>query len=201
MTDVQEYKGKVHPKKFVLWLLLLGIMMLFAAFTSAYIVRKGDGNFYPFRPPTMFMYSTIVILVSSISMWFAYRSAKRDELSGVTIGVLITIALGMVFGYLQYQGWQTMNALDLHFVNNDNAISNNMTGDRISASFLLVIASVHLLHILAGIIFLFVVLMRTLQHRVHKKATLLIDMCNTYWHFIGLLWVYLYLFLYFAPDF
>ena len=201
MTEVQQYTGKVHPKKFALWLLLLSVLMLFAALTSAYIVRKGDGNWYNFRPPVLFMYSTLVIVISSVSMWFAHRSAKNDNLSGVRIGLLLTIALGVLFGYLQFQGWNSMNALDLHFVNNDNAISNNISGDRISASFLLVIALVHLVHIVFGLIFLAAVLVKALQNSVHKKNTLLIDMCNTYWHFIGLLWVYLYLFLYFAPDF
>ncbi len=201
MTDDVTYKGKVHPKKFALWLLLLGILMLFAAFTSAYIVRKGDGNWFNFRPPIVFLYSTLVVVLSSVSMLFAYKSAKKDNLGNVKIGLGITILLGVVFSYLQYQGWVVMNSLDLHFVNNNNEISNNLSGDRISASFLIVIAAVHLVHILAGIIFLLVVLLRTFQFKVHKNSSLLIDMCNTYWHFVGLLWVYLYLFLYFAPEF
>jgi cytochrome c oxidase subunit 3 len=201
MTEELEYKGKVHPKKFALWLLLLGILMLFAAFTSAYIVRKGDGNWFNFRPPTVFLYSTITVLISSVSMLYAYRSAKQDNIGGIKLGLIITIILGLVFSYLQYYGWVVLNNLDLHFVNNNNEISNNISGDRISASFLIVIAGVHLVHIFAGILFLFTVLFKTFQSKIHKTSSLLLDMCNTYWHFMGLLWVYLYLFLYFAPEF
>jgi cytochrome c oxidase subunit 3 len=94
----------------------------------------------------------------------------------------------------QYWGWVVMAGDGLHFVNPKE-------GDRVSASFLIAIAAIHLAHILAGIIYLIVTLVRTYKSQVHKKNTLQISMCNTYWHFIGLLWVYLYMFLYFAPDF
>ena len=194
MNKEMEYEGRVHPKKFSLWLLLLGILMLFSGLTSAYIVRKGDGNWFDFTIPTVFMYSTIVILISSVTMLYAYRSAKNDEISGVKIGLGLTILLGITFIVTQYWGWVVMAGDGLHFVNPKE-------GDRVSASFLIAIAAIHLAHILAGIIYLIVMLVKTFKLQVHKKNTLQLSMCNTYWHFIGLLWVYLYLFLYFAPDF
>ncbi|MDG2455425.1 MAG: cytochrome c oxidase subunit 3 [Bacteroidia bacterium] len=194
MAKELEYEGRVHPKKFSLWLLLLGILMLFSGLTSAYIVRKGDGNWFDFEIPTVFLYSTVVILLSSLTMLYAYRSAKNDELHGVKIGLALTIILGIGFIVTQYWGWVVMAGDGLHFVNPKE-------GDRVSASFLIAIAAIHLAHILAGIIYLIVTLVRTYKSQVHKKNTLQISMCNTYWHFIGLLWVYLYMFLYFAPDF
>jgi cytochrome c oxidase subunit 3 len=95
MAKEIEYEGRVHPKKFSLWLLLLGILMLFSGLTSAYIVRKGDGNWFDFEIPTVFLYSTVVILLSSLTMLYAYRSAKNDELHGVKIGLALTIILGI----------------------------------------------------------------------------------------------------------
>ncbi|PCJ67903.1 MAG: cytochrome oxidase subunit III [Bacteroidetes bacterium] len=189
-----DYKNKVHPKKFSLWLLCLGILMLFAGLTSAYIVRRGDGNWFDFELPNAFLYSTIIVLLSSVTMYFAHRSAKRDELKGIKIGLALTLFLGTSFIFSQYLGWKEMQDAGLYFVNPKE-------GDKVSASFLIVIAIVHVAHIIAGLIFLFVTLIKALNHKVHKKNTLSIDMCNTYWHFVGLLWVYLYLFLYFAPDF
>jgi len=193
MAD-KDYKGKVHPKKFSLWLLCLGILMLFAGLTSAYIVRRGDGNWFDFELPHAFFYSTIIVLLSSVTMIYAYRSAKKDELAGVKIGLILTLVLGIGFIVSQYMGWLEMQDKGLFFVNPKE-------GDKVSASFLIVIAVVHIAHIIAGIIFLIVTLIKALDSKVHKKNTLSIDMCNTYWHFVGLLWVYLYLFLYFAPDF
>ena len=188
---VDTASSKMHPKKFNLWLFNIGIIMLFSGLTSAYIVRKGDGNWFSFELPTIFLYSTIIILLSSASMWYAYRSAKADHISGVKIGLWVTIALGIGFTISQLMGWAAMVDAGLY-------LTTPKEGDKVSASFVYVISFLHLAHIVAGLIFLSITTARAYQLRVHRKATLLIDMCNTYWHFIGLLWVYLYLFFYFA---
>ena len=193
-TQLQERKATVNPKKFSLWLLLLGILMLFSGLTSAYIVRKGDGNWFDFELPPIFMYSTIIVLMSSLTMIWAYRAAKRDDITGIKIGLAATIILGTAFVISQYLGWLTLSDHGLHFVN-------PKYGDRVSASFLIAIAAIHLVHILAGIVYLIVMFINTFRFKIHKKNTLQISMCNTYWHFVGFLWVYLYMFLYFAPDF
>lgn len=194
ITKASENTGRVNPKKFSLWLLLLGILMLFSGLTSAYIVRKGDGNWFDFEIPPIFLYSTIIVLLSSVTMIWAYRAAKKDNISGIKFGLSATIILGIAFMVSQYMGWLALSDQGLHFVN-------PKYGDKISASFLIAIAAIHLVHILAGIIYLVVMLINTFRFKIHKKNTLQISMCNTYWHFVGFLWVYLYMFLYFAPDF
>lgn len=193
-TKASENSGRVNPKKFSLWLLLLGILMLFSGLTSAYIVRKGDGNWFDFEIPPIFLYSTIIVLLSSVTMIWAYRAAKKDNISGIKFGLSATIILGIAFMVSQYMGWLALSNQGLHFVNPEY-------GDKISASFLIAIAAIHLVHILAGIIYLVVMLINAFRFKIHKKNTLQISMCNTYWHFVGFLWVYLYMFLYFAPDF
>jgi cytochrome c oxidase subunit 3 len=193
-TQLQEHPGRVNPKKFSLWLLLLGILMLFSGLTSAYIVRKGDGNWFDFELPPIFMYSTIIVLLSSVTMIWAFRAAKRDNITGIKIGLAATIILGIAFVISQYMGWLTLSDQGLHFVN-------PKYGDKVSASFLIAIAAIHLAHILAGIVYLIVMFINAFRFKIHKKNTLQISMCNTYWHFVGFLWVYLYMFLYFAPDF
>ena len=108
-TQLQERKATVNPKKFSLWLLLLGILMLFSGLTSAYIVRKGDGNWFDFELPPIFMYSTIIVLLSSLTMIWAYRAAKRDDITGIKIGLAATIILGTGFVISQYMGWLTLS--------------------------------------------------------------------------------------------
>ena len=189
-----EQSGRVNPKKFSLWLLLLGILMLFSGLTSAYIVRKGDGNWFDFEIPSIFLYSTIIVLLSSLTMIWAYQAAKKDDIKGIKLGLSATIILGTAFMISQYMGWLVLSDQGLHFVN-------PKYGDKVSASFLIAIAAIHLIHILAGIIYLIVMLINSFRYKIHKKNTLQISMCNTYWHFVGFLWVYLYMFLYFAPDF
>lgn len=186
MTKTQN-TNRVEPRKFTLWLLIIGMTMLFAAFTSAYIVRQAEGNWFNFELPQVFLYSTIAVLLSSVSMIFAYRSAKKDELNSLKTGLITTLALGIVFCLLQVQGWKEMVADNLFFTNPED-------GTKVSASFVYVISGVHLLHMIGGLLFLAVLVVKAFALQVHKKNLLSIDMCNTYWHFVGILWVYLYLF-------
>ena len=190
----KQQTNRVEPRKFTLWLLIIGMSMLFMAFTSAYIVRSAEGNWFNFPLPTVFLYSTVIIVLSSINMVMAYRAAKKDELSQLKLGLILTIVLGVLFCYLQYLGWQDMVQRNLYFSNFDD-------GTKVSASFVYVISGVHLLHIIGGLIFLLAVTGKTFALQVHKKNLLLINMCNTYWHFVGILWVYLYLFLYLTRQF
>ncbi len=189
MNTTKSSTENVNPNKFSLWLFLITIIMLFAGFTSAYIVRIKEGNWLKFDLPDAFLYSSIIIAISSFFMQWAYQSAKRDDIKFVRIGLLITCFFGILFLVLQIIGFGELVARGLHFV---------QKGDKISASFFYVISGVHWLHLLGGLVALFVLIARAFRMEIHKKNILSINMLNTYWHFIGILWVYLYLFLYFA---
>jgi len=190
-TNYEFDTKRVNPKKFALWLLIIAIIMLFAGLTSAYIVRMGEGNWLHFDLPVQFAYSTITIILSSLTMWWAYRSAKNDDLTQVKTGLLVTFILAVGFCYLQYLGWKAMSEQSLFFADDEH-------GDKISASFIYALSGLHLAHILGGMIFLIIQIFRSFLLSIHRKKLLSINMCNTYWHFVGILWVYLYLFFYFA---
>ena len=190
-TDYEFDTKRVNPKKFALWLLIIAIVMLFAGLTSAYIVRMGEGNWYKFDLPKQFLYSTITVVISSFTMIWAHRAAKSDELSQLKVALLVTFILGLGFCYLQFQGWKALSAMGLYF-------ADDLHGDRVSVSFIIALAGLHLAHILGGVLFLLVQIIKSFQLKIHRKNLLSINMCNTYWHFVGILWVYLYLFFYFA---
>ncbi|MFN5004921.1 MAG: cytochrome oxidase subunit III, partial [Bacteroidota bacterium] len=80
---VEEPKKPIamHPKKFGLWLFMASVFILFMAFTSAYIVRRAEGNWQIFELPALFTYSTIVILLSSVTMQWTYFAVKRNQLA------------------------------------------------------------------------------------------------------------------------
>jgi cytochrome c oxidase subunit 3 len=181
---IDQREPGVEPKKFVLWLLLVSSIMLFAGLTSAYIVRRGEGEWVVFNLPTMFTVNLGIILLSSLSMQWSYISAKKDELLQTKIGLLITLALGMVFCVLQYWGWSQMvyNSIYFGFANP-------------SGSFVYVISGLHGLHVIIGIFYVLTMFIQTNRFKVHKKSLRGISMCNTYWHFVGILWIYLYVFL------
>jgi len=173
----------MNPKKFAMWLFIGSVVMLFASLTSAYIVRQAEGNWLYFELPSILTVSTIVILLSSVTMQVAYWEAKRDRLEMVKILVTVTSVLGLTFLILQFEGWKALVANQVYLVGNP------------SGSFLYVITGLHGLHLISAIVFLLIVLVSTYRYRVHSKNLTQIEMCTTYWHFLGGLWLYLFVFL------
>lgn len=178
----------MHPKKFAFWLFLGTVVMLFAAFTSAYLVRVADRrDWYTFNIPLTFTLSTIAILLSSISMHWAYTQAKKDNLERVKWGLALTLGLGMVFLGLQIKGWW----FDLF----DAGVFFAGSSSHPHGSFFILFVFIHALHLISALIFLLVVLIKAFNYKVHSKNMLQLDMCTTYWHFLDLLWIYLFVFL------
>ncbi len=173
----------VDPKKFILWLFIVSIVMLFASQTSAYLVRRAEGNWLEFEMPVIFWYSTAVLLLSSISMQWAYFSAKKDNFSQLKIAISITFALGLAFLWMQFDGWREMVNMKVYFVGNP------------SGSFLYVFTGLHAFHLISGLIVLLLALTASFRLKVHAKNLRRIEICATYWHFLDILWVYLFFFL------
>jgi cytochrome c oxidase subunit 3 len=178
----QDPEYVINPKKFVLWLLIVASVMLFAGFTSAYIVRHGEGNWRVYELPSLFTTSTIVIALSSIFMQWAYLAAKKDELGQIKIALGITLSLGICFGICQWFAYGQLVQNNVYFTGNP------------SESFVYIISFMHLMHMVGGVIFVLVTFIKSLRLNVHKKSLLTINLCNTYWHFLGILWVYLFIF-------
>ena len=185
MKIVEEPKQTrtMHPKKFAMWLFLASVMMLFASWTSAYIVRQAEGNWLYFDLPSLFYYTTGIIIISSITMQWAYFSARQDNVQRVKSLVTATSVLGILFLVGQVLAWSDLVSNSVYFVGNP------------SGSFIYVITGFHGLHIISAIVFLLIVLWSAAKERIHSKNMAQMEMCTTYWHFLGGLWVYLFVFL------
>ncbi|CAM3382563.1 heme-copper oxidase subunit III [Aquirufa ecclesiirivi] len=175
----------VNPKIFTMWLFIVSIIMLFAAFTSAYLVRKAEGNWVEFQLPNLFWISSVVLLLSSASMHFALLAAKKDQFNALRISISITFVLGLLFLVLQYFGWVQLVEMNVYFVGNP------------SGSFVYVLSGLHGLHLISGLIVLIVALVAAFRMKINAKALTQIKICSTYWHFLDALWIYLFLFLVF----
>ena len=173
----------MHPKKFAMWLFLASVGMLFAAFTSAYIVRRAEGNWVYFELPRLFYYTSVIILLSTVTMQAAYYAAKKDNLGRVKWLVSITAFLGILFLVGQVLAWGELVAMKAHWVGN------------VSGSFIYVFTGLHGAHLISAIIFLLIVLNSTWKYRIHSKNMAQMEMCTTYWHFLSGLWLYLFVFL------
>ncbi len=173
----------MNPKKFAMWLFIMSVLMIFGALTSAYIVRQAEGNWLIFELPQLFWINTGVILISSITMHWAYLSAKRDSLESVKIATIVTTILGVLFLVGQFLAWGDLVGQKIYLVGNP------------SGSFVYIISGLHGLHIVGGVVFLLILLGSTFRYKVHSKSLNQIEMCATYWHFLGGLWLYLFVFL------
>ncbi|MFM7019408.1 MAG: heme-copper oxidase subunit III [Aquirufa sp.] len=182
---VDNETRSVNPKIFTMWLFIVSIIMLFAAFTSAYLVRKAEGNWVEFQLPNLFYYSTVVLIGSSASMHFAYLAAKKDQFNALRISISITFVLGLIFLIMQFYGWIQLVNQNVFFVGNP------------SGSFVYVFSGLHGLHLVSGLIVLLVALVAAFRLKINAKELTQIKICTTYWHFLDALWVYLFLFLVF----
>ena len=176
----------MHPKKFIVWLFIVSIVMMFAGWTSSYIVALSDGAGQQVELPSLFTYTTVLLLLSSVSMHAAFISAKRDNISLIRLFTGLTFLLGTGFLAGQWMGFGQLVEQDVYFVN----------GTTID-SFTYVLPFMHGLHIIAGLILLTIVLVRAYRYKVHSKNMLSMEICTTFWHFLDVLWLYLFLFLQF----
>jgi len=190
----QHTQYNVHPVKFTLWLFLVTVTMLFAAFSSAIIVQwpdaQANGSWVHFHIPVNFTVSTVLIVLSSISLQWSYFAAKRNELMQNRIALSITLVLGLAFLFSQYAGYKALIAESVYFTGLAN--SGTRMVSPISGSFFYVLTGIHALHVIGGVIFVAATLISSLRFRVHSKNMLRINLCTTYWHFIGVLWIYLF---------
>lgn len=191
MDNVQQYKVErgpqatlaMDPKKFILWLFLVTIIMLFASQSSAYLVRRAEGNWLEFEMPRIFWFSSVVLLLSSGAMQWAYFAAKKDQFKQLKIAISITFVLGLAFLWMQFEGWKELVAMNVYFVGNP------------SGSFFYVFTGLHGFHIVTGLIVLLFALVAAFKLNVHAKNLRRIQICATYWHFLDILWLYLFVFL------
>lgn len=156
--------------------------MMFAGLTSAYIVKRDQPGWTTFEVPRAFYYSTGAILMSSLTIQLALKAFKEREMIRYRNLLLITGALGAVFMILQWEGFKTIW---------NSGITLKGSG---GGQFLYIIAGLHVLHVLAGVVALFVLMIRALASKVRSYNSVPVELMSTYWHFVDLLWIYLFIF-------
>ena len=178
-------RKKIHPHKFTLWIAIGSILMMFAGLTSAYIVKRAQSNWALLEIPTAFWISTVVILTSSVTVYLANKAFHDRQMIRYRNMLGITAILGTIFLVLQVIGFASFRGQDIKLVG---------AGSNASYSFLLAIASLHGLHVLGGVIALFVIYARSRSARLRNYSPVPIEVASTYWHFVDLLWIYLFVF-------
>ena len=189
MAAAEEKKYVIHPAKFSLWMFIVSIILLFGGLTSAFIVSKGIESekemWHFFELPSMLWYNTAVLVVSSVMLQIGLNGARKGDLNRTKVGYGLTAVLGILFLIGQVVAWSVLDG--------EGVIWGK--GGSNSGNYLYILTAVHGVHIVAGLGFVGYVLVRLWRGKYDGGNIVGIENCATFWHFLGLLWLYLFIFL------
>ena len=175
------------PSSSAIWVVLFAVTMMFAAFTSALFVRKGSSlDWKTFTLPSILYFNTLLLLASSVTLEVSRRriavfmGGMKSQVESPARWLYITLFLGLLFVGGQYVAWSQLRGEGLYLATNP------------SSSFFYVLTATHALHVLGGLGGLIYVI-RKLSKSVLRRNQLVAT--ARYWHFMGILWVYLLLLL------
>ena len=189
MTRSEEQAQKAKSAKLILLFAMVSMTMMFAGLTSAFVVSKSREDWLKdFQFPTAFYFSTLAIILCSVTFHLAKNAIQKDNRSAVTSLLLLTLGLGITFVVLQFKGFEQLIDQGYYF-----------TGPKsnIATTFLYVIAVVHLAHLAGGLISLLIIIYNHFKQKYNSSQLLGIELGAMYWHFLDFLWICLFLFLYF----
>lgn len=189
LTQGTTQEKKARSKKMMLWFGIGSLIMSFAGLISAFIVsRKREDWLTDFDLPNAFFVSVVLILLSSLMLILGKRALKQNNLKLVTVYLLLAFGLGVAFVYSQFEGFKQIIEAGYNFT----GPTSNVT-----VSFIYVIAVLHIAHVIAGLICLLVVIYNHFKQKYNANNMLGFELAANFWHFVDVLWLVLFLFLYF----
>jgi cytochrome c oxidase subunit III len=190
MSMAEHKKRKIKSHKLLLLFAMISMFMMFAGLTSAYLVSASRKDWvHTMVLPPAFTISTIVIILSSISIFLAKKAIQKNDRQKTTILLLTTLALGLLFVFFQFLGFSQVVAMGYYFTGSESSVT---------SSFLYVLTILHLTHLFGGIISLLITIYNHFKQKYSATQTAGIELAGMFWHFLDFLWVYLFLFLYFV---
>ena len=189
MIQDEEKAKKSRSAKLILLFAMVSMTMMFAGLTSAFVVSKSRADWLKdFQLPSAFYISTVAIIGCSVTFHLAKKAIQRDDRSKTTAFLLTTLALGILFVILQFVGFGQIVSEGYYFTGQASSIT---------TTFLYIVTLMHLLHLAGGIISLLIIIYNHFKQKYNSTQTLGIELGAMYWHFLDILWVYLFLFLFF----
>ena len=173
-------------KKMMLWLGMISMSMTFAGLTSAYVVSSSRADWIQqIDLPFDFTISSLIIILSSVTFYLALKMLKMKNLKITHLLLIITLLLALAFIYFQIQGFNGIIEKGYYFTGPESSIT---------TSYLYILVLLHIAHLVAGIITVLYVLFSSFKGVYLNENTLGFELALTFWHFLDILWLYLYLF-------
>jgi cytochrome c oxidase subunit 3 len=187
LNEIQQKNNQT--KKLLLYFAMISMVMMFAGLTSAVIVSSSRKDWLQdFTLPSAFWWSTLVIIISSFTFHFAWKGIQKGKREITTQLLLVTLALALTFILLQFQGFNQIIANGFYFTGSNSSIT---------TSFIYMIVLLHLLHLAGGVIAILVIIYNHFKQKYNTTQHIGIELGSIFWHFLGILWILLFLFLYF----
>jgi len=180
--------GRKKSAKPMLWVSMISMVMFFAGLTSAYVISMRRDDWVTFELPDAFYISTVLIILSSITISISQRLIKKSKRELSIAFLLITFVLGIAFVWQQYAGFEDLRNAGLFFTGPTSTVS---------TSFIIGISLMHAFHVFAGIIVLLVVIYNHFKYKYTSDDLLGFELGAIFWHFVDVLWIYLFFFFYF----
>ncbi|APG65552.1 MULTISPECIES: cytochrome c oxidase subunit 3 [Tenacibaculum] len=187
-VDKELTVARRKSAKPMLWVSMISMVMFFAGLTSAYVISMKRDDWVTFDLPQAFYISTALIVLSSITLFISQKLLKKDNVPTSRIFLIITLILGIGFIWYQYVGFDQLKSSGLYFTG---------PGSTVSTSFIIGITLMHVLHLIAGVIVLLVVIYNHFKNKYNATETLGFELGAIFWHFVDVLWIYLFFFFYF----
>lgn len=186
--QIELKQARKKGAKPMMWISMVSMTMMFAGLTSAYVISSNREDWVSFELPQAFVFSSLSIVLSSITFFLAKKSLQNNKrgLTSIFLGLTLVLGLGFVIG--QFQGFQALQDMGLYFTGPNSAVSSSM---------LMVIVFAHILHVAAGIVSLLVVTYNHLRGKYTANEMLGLELGAIFWHFVDLLWIGLFCFFYF----
>lgn len=179
-----------RAKKMMLWFGLISLTMSFAGLTSAYVVSSEREDWLSdFLVPQAFFISLVIIIFSSITFYFAKKNVIAQENKKGMLFLVLTFILGITFIIFQFKGFSEIIANGYFFTGSESTVT---------TSFIYLVVLLHLTHIIAALISVLVVIYNHYKQKYTPENTVGIEIAATFWHFVDVLWIYLFLFFYFV---
>ena len=174
----------------LLWIGMASMAMAFAGLTSGYVVARSSlvlkGGWSEVDFPVAFYFSTAVLLATSVVLHLGMKSFKSGNSQALTRALGLALLGGIAFAVLQFSGWGELTEAGLYF-----------TGEKSTqaAQWFYVITWFHWMHLLAGLLVLSTTFWQSKKGAYSQENTIGAELAVSFWHFLDILWIYLFLFL------
>lgn len=190
LTEGTDQRKINRAKRNMLWFGIVSLTMSFAGLTSAYVVSKERPDWIAdFEMPRAFYISLALIFISSLTVHFAFRTIKREQNALGMFLLVTTFVLGVLFVTFQFVGFSEIIASGYNFTGPTSSVT---------TSFIYLVVLLHVAHVFAGLITLLFVIYNHYKLKYENGKTLGVELAATFWHFVDVVWIYLFLFLYFV---